>query len=65
VGYAVWYSVLPALRVSTASTVQLSVPAIAALGGAVFLAEPLSLRFLIATAATLGGIALAVTHARR
>ena len=65
VGYAVWYSVLPALRVSTAATVQLSVPAIAALGGALFLTEPLSLRFLLATTFTLGGIALAVTSPRR
>jgi len=38
-GYAVWYSVLPALRATTAAAVQLSVPVIAALGGAIFLDE--------------------------
>jgi len=40
--------------------VQLSVPAIAALGGAVLLAEPLTPRLLLASAAILGGIALTI-----
>src|SRR5262245_3989662 len=33
IGYAIWYSVLPALRATSAAIVQLSVPPIAALGG--------------------------------
>jgi drug/metabolite transporter (DMT)-like permease len=57
-GYALWYSVLPALKATNAATVQLSVPAIAALGGIVFLGEPLTLRIAVAAAAILGGIAL-------
>lgn len=61
-GYAVWYSVLPALRAVTAATVQLSVPAIAALGGIVFLGETLTARLVLASVATLGGIAMAILN---
>lgn len=57
-GYAVWYSVLPALKATTAATVQLSVPVIAALGGIVILGESLTARFVLASLAILGGIAL-------
>ncbi|MGY6704681.1 DMT family transporter [Roseinatronobacter sp.] len=60
VGYAIWYSVLPALERSTAAYVQLSVPAIAALGGVVFIAEPLTLRLVLCSAGILGGVGLAV-----
>ena len=57
-GYAAWYAVLPALRVPSAAAVQLSVPVLAALGGVVFVGEPVTLRLAVAAAATLGGIAL-------
>ena len=57
-GYAVWYAALPHLRASVAATVQLSVPVITTLGGALLLAEPLTLRLLLASAMILGGIAL-------
>ena len=60
VGYAVRYTVLPALRVATAATLQLAVPVIAAVGGIVWLGEALSLRLLLAAPAILGGIALVV-----
>jgi drug/metabolite transporter (DMT)-like permease len=59
-GYVLWYAVLPALTSTTAATVQLSVPAIATLGGVALLGEPLSARLLIASAAILGGVALAI-----
>ncbi|HAY08425.1 MAG TPA: hypothetical protein DCY18_00565, partial [Thauera sp.] len=55
-GYAVWYAALRHLRATTASTVQLSVPVIAALGGAALLAEPVTGRLVLASAAVLGGI---------
>lgn len=58
VGYALWYAALPALTATGAATVQLSVPVLAALGGVVLLAEPLTLRLLLASVAILGGIAL-------
>ncbi|MDA3877311.1 MAG: DMT family transporter [Halothiobacillus sp.] len=58
VGYALWYAVLPALKVTQASIVQLSVPIIAAFGGIVFLGEAITVRFFMAAIAILGGIAL-------
>lgn len=57
-GYALWYAVLPLLTATTAATVQLSVPVLAALGGVLLLSEPITLRLLLAASAILGGIAL-------
>jgi drug/metabolite transporter (DMT)-like permease len=65
VGYVIWYAALPFLKATTAATVQLSVPVIAALGGVLFLGEPLSLRLVLCAAAILGGIALVVFTGRR
>ena len=62
IGYAIWYSALPALKATTAATVQLSVPLIAAVGGIVFLAEPVTLRLALASVAVLGGIALVIVR---
>ena len=59
-GYVLWYAVLPMLRATSAATVQLCVPAIAALGGAMLLAEPVTVRLLVASVAVLGGIALTI-----
>lgn len=58
-GYAIWYRVLPQLSASLAGTVQLTVPAIAALGAVLFLSEVLTLRLILASACILGGVALA------
>jgi len=63
-GYAIWYTVLPALRNTSAATVQLSVPVIAALGGVVLLGEPITLRLVLASVAILGGIALVIVQKR-
>lgn len=60
VGYVIWYAVLPSLKATSAATVQLCVPVIAAAGGIVFLGEPLTLRLAAASIAILGGIALVV-----
>jgi drug/metabolite transporter (DMT)-like permease len=65
VGYAIWYTALPFLKSTTAATVQLSVPVIAALGGVFFLQEPLTLRLLAASVAIIGGIALVVLVGHR
>jgi drug/metabolite transporter (DMT)-like permease len=59
-GYAIWYTALRGLRATTAATVQLSVPVIAAAGGILFLGEPVAARLLVASLAVLGGIALVV-----
>jgi len=65
VGYAIWYTALPLLKSTTAATVQLSVPVIAALGGILFLGEALTMRLLAASLAILGGIALVLLTPRR
>src|SRR5436305_762703 len=62
VGYVIWYSALPGLKAASAATVQLSVPVLAAVGGILFLGESITLRFLLASIAVLGGIALVVTE---
>lgn len=64
IGYAVWYTVVPALKATTAASVQLSVPVLAALGGIAFLGEPLTLRLALTSVAILGGIALVVLQKR-
>ena len=65
VGYAIWYTALGGLSVTSAASVQLSVPVIAALGGIVLLGEPLTLRLVIASSAILGGIALVIARPPR
>lgn len=65
VGYAIWYAALPALKSTTAATVQLGVPVITALGGVMFLGEHVTLRLAIATFAIIGGIALVVLAGKR
>lgn len=62
IGYAIWYAALPSLKATTAATVQLGVPMIAAIGGTLFLAEPLTMRLVLAAMAVLGGIALVILH---
>ncbi|CAM3311796.1 DMT family transporter [Polaromonas hydrogenivorans] len=64
IGYAIWYTALPALKATSAASVQLSVPVIAALGGIAFLGEPVTLRLVLASAAILGGIALVLLQKR-
>src|SRR5436309_803919 len=59
-GYVIWYSALQDLKAASAATVQLSVPVLAATGGILLLGEPLTLRYLLASIAILGGIALVV-----
>lgn len=58
VGYVLWYSALRGLSATRAATVQLTVPAIAALGGLIFLGEDLSMRLVLSAAFILGGVAL-------
>ena len=63
-GYIVWYHALAGLRSTSAAAVQLSVPALAAVGGVILLGEPLTLRLLLASVAILGGVALAIAGRR-
>ena len=59
-GYALWYKILPSLSSSQASTSQLLVPVIAAVGGSVFLDELLDFNFVVACVLTLGGVLLVI-----
>lgn len=59
-GYALWYRVLGSLTATQAGIVQLTVPVIAALGGILFLGEPLTMRFALASLVILGGVAVAI-----
>lgn len=61
IGYSVWYAVLKHHTSTRAAILQLAVPALAALGGVIFLAESLSMRLILASCLILGGIALAIT----
>jgi drug/metabolite transporter (DMT)-like permease len=65
VGYAIWYTALPSLTRTSAAFVQLTVPAIAAAGGVVFIGEQLTLRLLLSSAGILGGVALALVAAKQ
>jgi len=64
-GYAIWYAALPHLPRVRAAVVQLTVPVIAAVGGVILIAEPLSWRLVIASAAILGGVAIALLASER
>ena len=64
VGYAIWYTALPALRASTAATLQLCVPLLVALAGVAWLGEPATLRLALAALAIVGGVALVVRFRR-
>ena len=65
IGYAIWYTALKGLTGTAAATVQLSVPVIAAIGGVLLLSEAVTLRLVVASAATLGGVALVLTQRNR
>lgn len=60
IGYALWYTALPALTATRAAVLQLSVPAITAALAVVALGEPVSVRLLLSSMAVLGGIAIVV-----
>jgi drug/metabolite transporter (DMT)-like permease len=59
-GYVIWYRALRGLSGVAASLVQLATPVLAAVGGILFLAEPLSGRLAVSAALVLGGIGVAV-----
>lgn len=65
IGYSVWYAILKNHTATRAATLQLSVPAIASIGGVIFLAETLSFRILLASSLILGGIGMAIFGKRK
>jgi len=64
IGYVIWYSALPGLKATTAATVQLSVPVLAAIGGILFLSESITSRLVFASLLILGGIGLVIIEGR-
>ncbi|RLA27026.1 MAG: EamA family transporter, partial [Gammaproteobacteria bacterium] len=65
IGYVLGYAALRHLKTIQAALVQLSVPAIAALGGVALLSEPLSRRLIISSGLILGGIMIALVWKSR
>ena len=63
-GYALWYRVLRYLPATRAGIAQLSVPALAAVGGLIFLNEAVTARLVVTSAMVLGGVGIATIQAR-
>lgn len=59
--YVLWYAIVKQIDRVTASSVQLSVPCLAILGGALFIDEALSFRMIISAVMVLVGIALVIS----
>lgn len=59
-GYALWYRILPLMAPAQAAVVQLSVPVIAIVAGAVLLNEAPGARLVLGAGLVLGGILVAV-----
>jgi len=57
-GYAVWYMALGGLSATVAAVVQLFVPVIAAVGGAIFMSEAITVHLVMSGALILGGISV-------
>jgi drug/metabolite transporter (DMT)-like permease len=64
-GYVIWYAALNYLSEIQAALVQLSVPALAAIAGVLFLLEPSGWRLIVSTALVLGGIGIALLRRAR
>lgn len=64
-GYALWYRVLKHLTATRAAIVQLSVPALAAIGGVILNGESITLRFAVSSVLILGGVAIAILARQR
>jgi len=58
IGYIIWYSVLPKLKATQAAIIQLSVPLLVTLAGAILLSELITMRVILASLAILVGTPL-------
>jgi drug/metabolite transporter (DMT)-like permease len=58
--YVLWYAIVKHIDRVTASTVQLSVPCLAILGGSLFIGETIGLRIILSTVIVLLGIFLVI-----
>lgn len=64
-GYALWYRILPGMKISTAAIAQLTVPIIAAAVGVALMGEVVSTRLGIAVVLVISGVALSLRPDRR
>jgi drug/metabolite transporter (DMT)-like permease len=62
-GYSVWYLALRSLTTTSAAVVQLLVPILAAVGGVIWVQEPITLRMLVSGFIILSGILLVILGA--
>lgn len=62
--YVLWYVIVRDISSATASTLQLSVPCLAALGGTLFLGEIPSIRMVLAAVLVLAGILIVIAADR-
>ena len=58
--YVLWYAIVKRIDRVTASSVQLSVPCLAILGGALFIGEAINLRIILSAVIVLAGIGLVI-----
>jgi drug/metabolite transporter (DMT)-like permease len=65
IGYSVWYAALKFHTATRAAVLQLSVPAITAIGGVAFLSETVSMRLILASGLILGGIGVVIFGKKR
>ncbi|WP_182406597.1 DMT family transporter [Psychrobacter sp. GP33] len=56
IGYSIWYMAIPLLKSTQGAVVQLCVPVLAAFAGMLFLAEPLTVRFMVVSTIILGAV---------
>ncbi len=59
-GYVLWYFVLKEIQTNSAALIQLSVPALAAFGGILFLGEAIKIRLVLAIIFIFSGIFLKI-----
>jgi drug/metabolite transporter (DMT)-like permease len=64
-GYVVWYAGMRRLTAARGAFVQLPVPLLAALGGVLFLSEPITLRLVLAAVLIVGGVGLCLSGRMR
>jgi drug/metabolite transporter (DMT)-like permease len=64
-GYIIWYAALPRMTATRAAIIQLTVPVIAAFGGVFLLSEDITLRLVLSSILTLGGVGAAIVGKER
>ena len=65
IGYVIWYSVLPELKATQAAIIQLSVPLLVTLAGALLLNEMITMRIILASFTILLGTVLVLTFKKQ